>query len=92
MAKVFRNLRDASRNPTWGKDLCPEQKLTIDEIRLGTELRIADATELMAKNHQELIDELDSAQHVSQIRLNRMRELERCIAGLRGYITKLRNK
>jgi len=54
----FKSFKDESR-AKWGKILCEKQQLSNDDIELGAILRIADASEAMAKNHQQLIDERD---------------------------------
>ena len=87
---MFRNFKDASRNTGWGRDLCSAQVLSLEELRLGAELRIADAVELMAKNHQELINERDRYRLSAERRLQEITQLSRHIAGLRGYISKLK--
>lgn len=63
-----------------------------ENIQLGCMLRIADATEAMAKRHTELIDERDRYKRWYE-QSNRERLLfERRVAALKGQITKLRNR
>lgn len=53
----FKKYREESRKG-WGTN---DDGLSIEQVKLGAILRIADATELMAKRHQELVDAKDSA-------------------------------
>lgn len=85
----FKNFRNESRQG-YGRELCPTQELTRDDLKLGAVLRIADACELMAKNHQELIADRDFYKKQSMCRLERTQNLDHQIAGLRGYITRLK--
>lgn len=69
-----------------------ESAPTHEEIRTGCLQRIADATELMAKHHQELVDERDRFKryYESQQGINAM--LGRRIIALRGRITRLQRQ
>ena len=71
----FKSYREESR-ANWGRTLCDEQHPSNEEVQLGAILRIADAAEVMARNHQQLINERD--------------RLLRRIAALRGHITRLK--
>ena len=73
----------------WGTS--DDANLTLDQIKAGALLRLADATEVMAKNHQALIDERDSYQRRYESAIRREDELIRSNRSLRGVITKLRN-
>ena len=55
-------------------------------------LRIAEATELMAQNHKELIEDRDRYERWYREEQERRYGLEKTIAGLRGYITRLKKK
>ena len=55
-------------------------------------LRIAEATELMAQNHKELVRERDMYSRLLRKEEETSRGFERTIAGLKGYITKLKKK
>ena len=55
-------------------------------------LRIAEATELMAQNHKELVHDRDMYERYWIEEEERRVRLEKQIAGLRGYITRLKKK
>ncbi len=63
---------------------------TIEHINAGSLQRIADATEKMAHNHIQLIEELDRYKGMYHRGLNCQVKLEHQIAGLRGYISRLK--
>ena len=63
---------------------------TIEDINCGSLQRIADATELMAKNYQSLINDRDNYQKWYRERGERIDGLNRKISALRGQITKLK--
>lgn len=54
----FKKFKEASRNDSWGVTLSDNDNLTIDQIQLGAILRIADASEAMAKNNNNLLDDV----------------------------------
>jgi hypothetical protein len=66
--------------------------LTREQVSLGALLRIADATELMAKRHTELIAERDQSDHWYRHERNRRQTAERQLAAARGQITKLKKR
>jgi hypothetical protein len=80
--------KDESRKD-WYDELCPTQQLTCDKIQLGALLRIADATEVMAKNHQQLIDERNNYKRWYESERQTTEKLVRRISGLRGYIKRI---
>ena len=55
-------------------------------------LRITEATELMAQNHKQLVQDRDSYERWYRQEQERGYRLEKQIAGLRGYITKLKKR
>lgn len=63
---------------------------SLDHINCGSLLRIADATELMAKNYQELINDRDRFKRWYNDEQTRRYRLERRIASLRGVITRMK--
>lgn len=87
---MFKNYREESRNKGWGTD--SEGNLTADQLQLGAVLRIADATEAMAKRHTELIRERDNFERMYRDASRRAEHYRRSNAGLRGVITRLKNK
>lgn len=85
----FKNFRDESR-VNYG--LTSDRNLTQKDLQLGCLLRIADASEVMAKNHNRLIDE---ARHQTNRADRLQRELDterRRSAALRGHIKRMKAK
>lgn len=78
-------LRDISKK-TWTSD-----ENTLASINAGSLQRIADATELMARRHTELIRERDNYERYYREAQQRNQQLERRLAAAKGQITKLRN-
>ena len=84
----FKSYRDQSRL-NWGSENESLHKDT-DRIKLGAHLRIADAMELMAKNHAQLIEERDRFKRWWQEEQSKVSKLYRRVAALRGVITRLK--
>lgn len=78
------NFRDLSRMSWTGDE-------AVAHINAGSLQRIADATELMARRHLELIRERDDYERRYKAAIERERALERKLSAARGQITKLRN-
>lgn len=78
------SLRDLSRS-SWTGDG------SVAHINAGSLQRIADATELMARRHLELIRERDDYERRYKAAIQRELALERKLSAARGQITKLRN-
>jgi len=74
------------------KNWCADQDDALSEgqIKLGCILRIADATELMSKNHQELIRERDNYKKWYEEERDKKNHLMRRIISLKGVITKIK--
>lgn len=89
MAK-FVSHRDASRT-NWGRDLQEGQGSNVEDIQLGCLLRIADATEAMAKEHTRLIRDRDYYEAGYRRQRKEIEALARRIASLRGVITRMKN-
>jgi len=64
----------------------------VDDVKLGALQRIADATEAMAKNYNDLLRDVKLYKDMYQNQTKRRQQLERSNAALRGQITKLRKK
>ena len=73
------------------KDTEPTRE-SIQRIKVGCLQRIAEATELMAQNHQELIDQRDMYQRWYKEASRDLRSEKRSKAALRGVITKLKKQ
>lgn len=67
-----------------------EGNLCRDQIQFGAILRIADATEKMAENHAALIAQRDRYEKWYEEEKITTQHLQKTIAGLRGYIKKLK--
>jgi len=55
-------------------------------------LRIAEATELMAQDHKDLVRDRDDYERWYREENKKVHILEKRVAGLKGYITKLKKK
>ncbi len=55
-------------------------------------LRIAEATELMAQNHKDLVRDRDDHERWYREEQEKAYNLEKRIAGLKGYITRLKKR
>lgn len=86
---MARNFRDASRT-TWEK--INGDVTTIPDLTFGCMLRIADAAEVMAKDHQRLLDDNEYLKRRNEEYLTRIQNRDRQIRGLRGVITKLKKR
>lgn len=78
-------LREVSREAWWAST--PPTYL---EIQTGALQRSADACELMAQNHAKLVAERDKYKRWHEENQEEVQQLQRTLAGLRGYITKLK--
>lgn len=85
---AFNAYKDETRK-NWG---CTDRKPTIDELKLGALLRIADATEVMAHEYQKLINERDMYKRMYDGARASRDHFGRSNSALRGQITKLRKK
>jgi thiamine kinase-like enzyme len=69
-----------------------EKNNTVEVINAGSLQRIADACELMAKNHAELIRERDNYERWYRQEQRYKEQAQRSAASLRGQITKLKRQ
>lgn len=88
---MFNNFREESKL-NWGVELENNQMLNREQIKLGAILRIADATEVMAKEHNQLLADLKYYKNRSERQSNNITKLYNINSGLRGYITRLKKK
>lgn len=65
---------------------------SLETLRTGCLMRIADATEKMAKRHTELIDERDRQQRLADYWRQCCERTERRLRAAKGQITKLRKR
>lgn len=85
---MSRDLREASR----AKWVSNAESLSLEQINTGSMLRIADATELMARNYQRLISERDMYKRLFEEERATAKRLTRQANALRGVITRLKRK
>lgn len=72
--------------------LVPENGATLEQVKVGLLQRMADATEAMAKEHNELLRQKDLYFRWYQEGREKMASLQKTVSNLRGQITKLKNK
>ena len=84
---AHRSYAEESRS-NWGTS--KEGKLTYEQITLGALLRIADATEKMALNHDRLVSDLEHYKKRTRGLCGQMERLNRSNSALRGHITRLK--
>jgi hypothetical protein len=84
MSKSFRN----GSKENWSSN---SDGLTIEQINAGSLQRIADASEKMAMNHDQLIRSRDYYKRAYESSMASVKSLERSNASLRGQITKMKN-
>ena len=80
--------KDASRI-AWENGSLSDAQLGTERLTVGCLQRIADATEKMAHNYQQLITERDRYERWYEQEKRSRQALERRVAALRGRITKL---
>lgn len=87
MAKEWKSCKKESKTD-WGQIV--EGEIGRDQIQLGAILRIADATEKMASSYDDLRKERDYLNDRIEIFKKNIHFDEKRIAGLKGYIGRLR--
>lgn len=88
---VFKSYREESRT-NWGVTVTENTKPDRDQLHLGCMLRIADATEAMAKNFIQLQNELKWANERNQRNKTSIEKLQRQVNAYKGIVKKLKNK
>jgi hypothetical protein len=91
MAKNWIDYREASRR-NWGTEKEDNIRLNMEQINCGALLRIADATELMAKNYAQLQSDLERYKRWYNDSDERNTRLRRTNQALRGHLTRLGNQ
>ena len=82
------SLKEVSRSDY----LVPEEGATLEHVKIGLLQRMADATEAMAKEHNELLRQNDLYLRWYQEEREKTASLQKTVSNLRGQITKLKNK
>ena len=85
----FKSYRDESRNTNWGTE---GEGMDLNQINAGSLLRIADATEAMAREHNRLIQREKYLEGVCRSRSAEIECLKRRNAALKGVITKMKKE
>ena len=88
--KVFKSYREESKT-NWGITVDESTKPDRDQLHLGCMLRIADATEAMAKNHVQLQNELKWANERNLRLVERNEKLQRQVNAYKGIVKRLKN-
>jgi hypothetical protein len=91
MAQKFKSFREESKT-NWGVTQDEKDPLNNDQLRTGAMLRIADATEKMARNHIDLINDRDRFERYYREARAQNRSMFKSMAGLKGQITRLKKK
>jgi len=85
---TFLEYRQHSRR-NWGTE-STDNKLTSEQIQMCAILRIADACEKMAASYDQMRQDRDWQKQRKEAEAARAKRLENRIAGLRGYIGRLK--
>ena len=85
---IFKSYREGSRE-NYGTY---NENLKLDQIQLGALLRIADSLEKIEKPYADLINNAEFYKNCSQNARNRENKLKKKVAGLRGYITRIKKQ
>lgn len=86
---AFKNYREETKK-NWGSN--DPDSLTLDQIQTGCMLRIADATELMARRYQDLIDDRDRYKRWYENQQQENAKLVRSNNAYKGIVKKLKKK
>ena len=79
---MSKSLKEGSRD----NYISESGNLTHDQLKVGCLMRIADATEVMAKEHNRLLDENKWLRRVKRSHEERIAYLERSNAALKGHL------
>ena len=86
-----KSYREESRK-NYGQDSAPDEGLTLDQLNAGALLRIADASEAMARNHNELIEDLERERRWRKDAERSLERERRAGAAYRGHIKRLKRE
>lgn len=85
----FKNYRQESRSQ-WGTET--SGNITLDQVKAGAILRIADASEVMAKNFLDLQGEIQSLRESRDSYQKMWLRAERRISALKGALTRAKKR
>lgn len=92
MPKQFKKWREASR-ADWGTNIDPEtENLSVEHVRTGAFLRIADALETVAKDRIQMEKDLKYYKEAYNKSKDKIESLTRSISSYKSHITRLKNK
>ena len=74
----------------WGKNVDGKNNTDVDDIILGCHLRVADALELMSKNHAELVAQRNMYERWYNEKAAQLETERRRTAALRGMIARMK--
>lgn len=86
---TFKYYRDESRK-NYGRELAEDVGINDDSLKVGALMRIADATEMMARNYDQLIAERDRYKRWYEQERQSGQRMFRRINSLRGVITRMK--
>lgn len=89
MDKEQFSLKNISKQPLIQLD---PKKATLEEIKVSALIRIAESTEIMAKNYTDLLSDLKKMDQKNNTLLAENQALKRAIANNRSLITKMQQK
>jgi len=84
-----KNYRDESKK-NWAKNYNADEAPSHGDLQLGAILRIADATEAIAKNYNQLLSENEYLKKRKKYLEEQNEKLHRSISAYKGQITKLK--
>lgn len=86
---MFKSYRDGSKE-NWGVN--DKKTLTLEQIQTGAILRIADATEVMAKRHIELITQRDMYERWYNQEVASHKITKKSLNSTKGHLTRAKNR
>ena len=89
MAKVRKNYREESRK-NYGNDFEEREGVSVEQLNAGSLMRIADATEMMAKDRVRMENDLEYYKRRLKEKEVDVKHLARSNAALRGHIGRLK--
>ena len=90
---AFKTFQEESRE-RYGRNFCGDksQNASTDEIKVGVLLRIAEAVEKMAVDHDNLVRQRDNYKRWWEEEKDHRKNLEHHACGLRGVITRIKKQ
>jgi len=89
--KVYKDFREQSCG-RWGTTIEETDTLTENQLQTGALLRIADAVEKIAEDHDRLKHDRDLQADRARYAFGRAQKAERSNRALRGYLKRLKRK